>query len=134
MIVLIALNDTHILSSGKQLMNNLLFYADKHQAWYVPILRVLDQILYFTTGAAGGVFSPALSSGASIGGLVVQWIHLSATNSNLLILAGIVGFFTGLTRTHFTSAILVLEMTDKHSVIFYFMFAGVVAIMVSILI
>jgi len=133
-ISLVALYDTHILSSGKQLMNELLFHADKYQAWYVPIFRVAGQVLSFTTGAAGGVFSPALSSGASIGGLVAQWFHLSATNSNLLILAGMVGFLTGLTRTPFTSAILVLEMTDRHSVIFYLMFAGMVASLVSILI
>lgn len=134
LIVLIALYNTGILSSGKHLMNNLLFHADKHQAWYMPALRMLGQILSFTTGAAGGVFSPALSSGASIGGLVAQWFHLSATNSNLLILTGMVGFLTGVTRTPFTSAILVLEMTDRHSVIFYLMFAGMVASIVSILI
>jgi H+/Cl- antiporter ClcA len=133
-ISLVALYDTHILSSGKQLMNDLLFHADKHQVWYVPILRVAGQIMSFTTGAAGGVFSPALSSGASIGGVIAQAFHLSATNSNLLILAGMVGFLTGLTRTPFTSAILVLEMTDRHSVIFYLMFAGMVASIVSIFI
>ena len=133
-ISLIALYNVQILGSGKLLMSDLLFHADKHQAWYVPILRMTGQILSFTTGAAGGVFSPALSSGASIGGLVAQWFHLSATNSNLLILAGMVGFLTGVTRTPFTSAILVLEMTDRHSVIFYLMFAAMVASLVSILV
>lgn len=133
-ISLIASYDTHILSSGKQLMNNLLFFADKHQSWYVPMLRVAGQILSFTTGAAGGVFSPALSSGASIGGVVAQLFHSTDTDSNLLMLAGMVGFLTGVTRTPFTSAILVLEMTDRHSVIFYLMFAGMVSNIVSILV
>jgi H+/Cl- antiporter ClcA len=130
----IALFNTHILGSGKDLMNDLLFHADKHQHWYYPILRTIGPILSFTTGAAGGVFAPALSAGASIGGCVAQAFHLTATNSNLLILAGMVGFLTGVTRTPFTSAILVLEMTDRHSVIFYLMFAGMVASLVSILI
>lgn len=35
-----------------------------------------------------------------------------------------VSFLTGVTRTPFTSAILVLEMTDRHSVIFHLMLAG----------
>ncbi len=130
----IALFNTHILGSGKDLMNELLFHADKHQHWYYPILRTIGPILSFTTGAAGGVFAPALSAGASIGGLFAQAFHLTATDSNLLILAGMVGFLTGVTRTPFTSAILVLEMTDRHSVIFYLMFAGMVASLVSILI
>ena len=131
---LIALFNTHILGSGKVLMNNLLFQADKHQHWYYPYLRIIGPILSFTTGAAGGVFAPALSAGASVGGVIAQAFHLTATNSNLLMLAGMVGFLTGVTRTPFTSAILVLEMTDRHSVIFYLMFAGMVASLVAILV
>ena len=45
-----------------------------------------------------------------------------------------VGFLTGVTRTPFTSAILVLEMTDRHNVIFHLMMAGLVASIVSMLI
>jgi H+/Cl- antiporter ClcA len=43
-----------------------------------------------------------------------------------------VGFLTGVTRTPFTSAILVLEMTDRNSVIFYLMIAGLVSSLVSL--
>ncbi len=131
---LTALFSTQILGSGKDLMNTLLFSADKHQAWYLPLLRIIGPVVSFTVGAAGGIFAPALSAGASVGGLIAQWFHLSATDSNLLILAGMVGFLTGVTRTPFTSAILVLEMTDRHSVIFYLMLAGMVASLVSILV
>jgi H+/Cl- antiporter ClcA len=42
-----------------------------------------------------------------------------------------VGFLTGVTRTPFTSAILVLEMTDRHNVIFHLMLAGMIASIVS---
>ena len=35
-----------------------------------------------------------------------------------------VGFLTAITRSPFTSAVLVLEMTDRHSVIFFLMLAG----------
>ena len=49
----------------------------------------------------------------------------------MLILGGMVGFLTGVTRTPFTSAILVLEMTDRHNVIFHLMIAGLVASLVS---
>jgi H+/Cl- antiporter ClcA len=131
---LIALFNTHILGSGKDLINNLLFRADKHQPWFFPVLRIAGPIVCFTTGAAGGVFAPSLSAGASIGGLIAQWLQLTAANSNLLILTGMVGFLTGVTRTPFTAAILVLEMTDRHSVIFYLMFAGMIASLASILI
>ena len=45
-----------------------------------------------------------------------------------------VGLLTGVTRTPFTSAILVLEMTDRHSVIFHLMLAGMVAGLASYII
>ena len=99
--------------------------------------ETLDHILaddFLEFGASGGVFAPALSAGASIGATFAGWLHLSAANTNLLVLAGMVGFLTGVTRTPFTSAILVLEMTDRHNVIFHLMLAGMVASLVALLV
>src|SRR6201999_1890111 len=99
-----------------------------------PLLRIVGPILSFTTGASGGVFAPALGAGASVGSLVSSWFQLSDTNTNLLVLAGMVGFLTGVTRSPFTSAILVLEMTNRHNVIFHLILAGMVASLVSMLV
>jgi len=126
--------DYGVLGSGKDLMQKVLFTPDKYSLWYMPLLRISGSILSFTTGAAGGIFAPALGAGASIGSMVSGWFQLSETNTNLLILSGMVGFLTGVTRSPFTSAILVLEMTDRHNVIFHLILAGMVASLVSILI
>jgi H+/Cl- antiporter ClcA len=63
--------------------------------------------------------------------LLAGWLEVSANNTNLLILCGMVGFLTGVTRTPFTSAILVLEMTDRLSVIFHLIIACLVASIIS---
>jgi len=126
--------DEKIFGSGKIIMTTALFTHDKYVAWYVPLMRIVGPMLSFTVGGSGGVFAPALAAGASIGSLFSAWFHLSETDSNLLILCGMVSFLTGVTRTPFTSAILVLEMTDRHSVIFHLMLAGMVASLVSLLI
>ena len=126
--------DERALGSGKQLMTTALFTQDKYNPWYMPLLRIVGSVFSFTTGASGGVFAPALSTGASIGATLSGWMHLSATDTNLLILSGMVAFLTGVTRTPFTSAILVLEMTDRHNVIFHLMLAGMVASLVAMLI
>lgn len=126
--------DEKVLGSGKDLMAHSLFTSDKYSAWYVPGLRTLGPMISFTTGAAGGVFAPSLSAGASIGSVMAGWLHLTEANSNLLILSGMVGFLTGVTRTPFTSAILVLEMTDRHNVIFHLMLAGMIASLVSFIV
>jgi H+/Cl- antiporter ClcA len=131
--IAIFVNDS-VLGSGKDIMQKALFTSDKYAVWYMPLIRMVGPILSFTTGGAGGVFAPALGAGASVGSLVSGWFHLSDTNTNLLVLAGMVGFLTGVARSPFTSAILVLEMTDRNNVIFHLILAGMVASLVAVLI
>lgn len=119
--------DDHILGSGKDLMNTVLFTDNKTIHWYTVVFRMLGPALAFNTGAAGGIFSPALAAGAAVGALLAEVFHVIGANANILILSGMVGFLTGVTRTPFTSAILVLEMTDRHSVIFHLMIAALIA-------
>ncbi len=127
-------SNTELIGSGKAIMTRILFTSDKYLPWYSPIVRMTGSIFSFSTGAAGGIFAPALSSGACIGSVLSGWMNLSDSNTNLLILSGMVGFLTGITRTPFTSSIIVLEMTDRHNLIFYLMLAGMVSGMVSLLI
>ena len=119
--------DERVLGSGKEIMTTALFTTGKYVPWYMPWLRIAGPIFSFSTGAAGGIFAPALSAGASMGSWFSSLFHLSEGNTNLLILSGMVAFLTGVTRTPFTSAILVLEMTDRHNMIFYLMLAGMIA-------
>ena len=126
--------DNNILGSGKNMMTTTLFTSHKFLPWYTPFYKAGGLILSFTTGAAGGVFAPSLGIGAAWGSVMAGWLHLSETNTNLVILAGMVGFLTGVTRSPFTSAILVLEMTDRHNVIFHLLLAGMVASLAALLI
>ncbi len=123
--------DQTMLNSGKEIMSRLLFTSDKYIYWYTPLLRIIGSMVTFTSGAAGGVFAPALTSGATIGAVISEWLHLSPSDTNLLILAGMVGFLTGVTRSPFTSAILVLEMTDGHHIIFHLMLAAMFANLIA---
>lgn len=123
-----------VLGSGKEIMERVLFTQDKHEDWYVPILRMFGPALSFTSGGAGGIFAPALTAGASIGSVISGIIHLTPNETNVVVLAGMVAFLTGITRAPFTSAIIVLEMTDRHSLIFHLMLAGMVSSIASILV
>lgn len=123
-----------VLGSGKGLMEKVLFSEDKKQAWYIPLFRMIGPALSFTSGGAGGIFAPALSAGASCGAFLADLMHLSRNETNVIILAGMVAFLTGITRAPFTSAILVLEMTDRHSLIFYLMLSGMVSSLSALLV
>jgi|GEM_PF-64294 len=121
-----------VLGSGKELMTKTLFTPEKHLGWQLVFLRLLGPVVCFNTGGAGGIFAPALAGGASLGSWISGLFDLTGANANILILGGMVGFLTGVTRTPFTSAILVLEMTDRHSVIFHLMLAALLSNMAAL--
>ena len=126
--------DYRIFGSGKEIMATSLFTTDKYLEWYVPLLKIGGSILSFSTGASGGIFAPSLSVGASIGAVISGWLHLSDIETNLVILCGMVGFLTGVTRSPFTSSILVIEMTNDHSIIFFLMLTALLANLISSLV
>ncbi len=123
-----------VLGSGKEIMVRMLFTSNKYSAWYVPLLRILGSVVSFTTGAAGGIFAPALSAGATVGSVIAGWFKLPDNDTNLLILAGMVAFLTGVTRSPFTSVVLVLEMTNRDNVIFHLILSGMIASLVSVIV
>ena len=120
-----------VLGSGKAELSRMLFTSNKYCGWQLPVMRIIGPVLSFTTGAAGGVFAPSLAAGGAVGSFVSELFHLAGSDANLLILAGMVAFLTGVTRSPFTSAILVLEMTDRQNVIFHLMLAGMLASLIS---
>jgi H+/Cl- antiporter ClcA len=115
------------MGTGKSLINQILFDGTATAPWYAFPVRFLGAVLSFAVGAPGGIFATSLSSGAALGAIVVNWAELPVEHHNLLVLVCMIGFLTGVTRTPFTAAILVLEMTDRHSAIFYFLLASMIA-------
>jgi H+/Cl- antiporter ClcA len=80
-------------------------------------------------------FCTILGGRASVGSWLSGLFGIAGTNANILILSGIVGFLTGVTRKPFISAILVLEMTDdRHTIIFHLMLAALVANIIAMVI
>lgn len=119
------------MGSGKELIQGSLFSSKKHIEWYMPVFRIIGPVLSFSSGGAGGIFAPSLSAGASIGGFWAGFFHLPDPEINLLILAGMVGCLTGITRSPFTSSILVIEMTNSHNIIFHLMLSALLANIIS---
>ncbi|MCB0791003.1 MAG: chloride channel protein [Flavobacteriales bacterium] len=112
------------LGSGKTLLESYLFDPEMHSSTMDVLTRFFAPLVSFSVGGSGGIFAPALTTGATIGGLIAQLFDPSRGEFNVLVLAGMVAFLTGVTRSPFTSAILVLEMTDRHSAIFQLMYAA----------
>ncbi len=118
---------SYSLGSGKHLLQSYLFDPIVDPSWRDILARVLGPLFSFSAGGAGGIFAPSLAGGAAVGGWIAQWFEPSRGEFNVLVLAGMTAFLTGVSRSPFTSAILVLEMTDRHSVIFQLMYAAMFA-------
>lgn len=123
-----------IIGAGKNILEGLLFHNNEHVTFSLMVSRFIGPILSFGSGGAGGIFAPSLSAGGTVGAFIAFVSDIPSEYTNILILTGMVGFLTGVTHSPFTSAILVLEMTDRHSVIFYLMLAGMLAYVTSLLI
>jgi H+/Cl- antiporter ClcA len=118
--------DSRSIGSGKNVVVDLLFNSYQAEASSSLVLtRFLSPLVSYLSGCAGGVFAPALAAGGSLGAWFAE--ALNSPNQNLLILIGMISFLTGMTRLPFTSFVLVLEMTDRHSAIFPMMIAALVA-------
>jgi H+/Cl- antiporter ClcA len=115
------------VGTGKPIINTLLFQNDGHTPAYLFPVRFAGMVLSYSSGGAGGVFATSLSAGALLGDAVGQLFEVAVVDRNLLILVGMVGFLTGVVRSPFTAAILVLEMTDRHSAIFQLLIGALLA-------
>lgn len=122
---------TDAMGSGKEIMERTLFTDNKTVAWYLPFVRMNGLIASFGMGGAGGIFAPSLSAGAGFGAVVADLLNLRAGNADLLILIGMTAFLTAVTRAPFTSAIIIFEMTDRHSIIFFLLIGAIIANVVA---
>lgn len=122
------------MGSGKEIMETRLFSDHKTVEWYLPFVRMYGLVASFSFGGAGGVFAPSLSAGASFGALTAQLLDLTGQSANMVILIGMTAFLTGVTRAPFTSAIIVFEMTDRHSVIFFLLLGAILANVIATLV
>lgn len=74
-------------------------------------VRFWGPLFSYAAGGAGGIFSPSLSAGATLGSAFVQFAHFEDLRG-LFGLIGMVSFLTGLTRAPLTAFVLVYEMSD----------------------
>jgi H+/Cl- antiporter ClcA len=118
---------TDAIGTGKPIINRLLFQTGDQTAWYMFPVRFAGMALSYSSGGAGGIFATSLSAGAILGDELAQLTRIDPVDHNLIILVSMVSFLTGVVRSPFTAAILVLEMTDRHSAIFQLLLGGLMA-------
>lgn len=120
------------MGPGREVIIQLLFKDGGGADWTLALSRFISPVISYLSGCAGGIFAPSLAAGGAIGAILGNLLDASVVN--VFVLVGMIGFLTGVTRAPFTSFVLVLEMTDRHTAIMPMMLAALCASMIAKLI
>jgi H+/Cl- antiporter ClcA len=94
------------------------------------VVKFLSTWISFWSGIPGGIFAPALSVGAGLG-YDVALLTSSTTAESAIVALGMAGFLAAITQAPITSFIIVMEMTDGHSMVLSLMATALVSSMLS---
>lgn len=122
--VALIFNSSANFGSGGPLISKILS-TNEPASFTLMATRVIATCAAYLSGAAGGIFAPSLTIGATLGSKLA--ILFGSPQVNFFAMLGMIGFLTGVTHSPFTSFILVMEMSDRHSAIFPMMVVALLA-------
>ncbi|HEX2880254.1 MAG TPA: chloride channel protein [Polyangiaceae bacterium] len=98
-------------------------------------MKAIATLLSFSSGGAGGIFTPTLVIGALLGGAVgrVDGVVLGSlsTPAETFALVGMGALFAGVIRAPITSVLLVFELTGNYGLVLPLMIANTTALMLA---
>lgn len=126
----------HVFGSGFSTIENALLGRLSIGLLFALIfLKPLATSLTLGSGNSGGVFAPALFSGAALGGffgrLVEQFVPAATAGVGAFATVGMAAVFAGAARAPFTAILIVFEMTDDYHMILPLMAGVIVSMLVS---
>ncbi|MDE2336455.1 MAG: chloride channel protein, partial [Alphaproteobacteria bacterium] len=97
--------------TGYGLANDLL-HGRHLVSWGCAFAKLLATALSAVCGIPGGIFSPSLSVGASMGASMLPFFRHTA--EQVIVVMSMVAYLAGVTQAPITSAIIVLEITGNN--------------------
>jgi len=94
-----------------------------------PFYKFFATVASYLSGIPGGIFAPSLAAGAGVGADLAQLIP--TISPHVLIMLGMVAYFVGVVQTPLTGFIIVMEMTNNHSLLLPLMATAFIAFGVS---
>jgi H+/Cl- antiporter ClcA len=98
--------------------------------WYAPLARFAATVITYFSGIPGGLFAPALAIGAAIGFDLSRGFDFGMSTHPLIAIC-MTGFLAAVTQSPITSAIIVMEMVDGHSMVISLMATALLAKAIS---
>jgi len=119
-----ALSGHRTYGTGYDEVRDILAHGDAGYQGY-GLYKFLATLVSYLSGIPGGIFAPSLAVGAGLGASLAQFI--SFVPANTVIILGMVAHFSGVTQAPLTTFIIVMEMTDNHSIVLPLMATALIA-------
>lgn len=76
-----------------------------------PLMKIGSTLASYLSGIPGGIFAPSLATGAGVGANLGHWIPVAPMS--VMIMLGMVAYFSGVVQSPLTAIIIVMEMTNN---------------------
>lgn len=93
------------------------------------ILKLLATLVSYLSGIPGGIFAPSLAIGAGFGDNLASIMPFAPVGA--VVILGMVAYFCGVVQAPITAFVIVMEMTDNHTMVLPLMASSFIAYAVS---
>lgn len=93
--------------------------------WDFGLLKFLATTFSSISGIPGGIFAPSLAVGAGLGVNIAHLLPSAPLEAVLLL--GMVAYFAGVVQAPITAFVIVVEMTENHTMVIPLMMASLIA-------
>ncbi|MCW8992955.1 MAG: chloride channel protein [Gammaproteobacteria bacterium] len=90
-----------------------------------PAFKIIATVASYLSGIPGGIFAPSLATGAGLGAVMAELF--SGPGMQAIVILTMVAYFTGVVQTPITAFVIVMEMTDNHTMLLPLMATAFIA-------
>ncbi|GAA4329795.1 chloride channel protein [Pigmentiphaga soli] len=94
------------------------------------LAKLAATVASYWAGIPGGIFTPALTTGAGIGEQIAHWAG-AGVDSRVLVLLSMAAFLAAATQAPLTASVVVMEMTGSQPMLFWLLAGSLTASVVS---
>jgi H+/Cl- antiporter ClcA len=80
-----------------------------------PLTKIGSTLASYLSGIPGGIFAPSLATGAGVGANLGHWLPVAPIS--VMVILGMVAYFSGVVQSPLTAFIIVMEMTNDQEML-----------------
>ncbi len=92
---------------------------------FFPLAKMGATLASYLSGIPGGIFAPSLATGAGVGADLGHWIPVAPLS--VMIILGMVAYFSGVVQSPITAFVIVMEMTNNQEMLLPLMATSFIA-------